>query len=363
MNMQNGLTLKEVFKYIVTFFGLLLGVFLVYKMFFYLIPFILAFAISILIDPMVSFLTKRLKLSRSLASIVSVFLILCFLGLIIVFIISRLIAEIVNLSVTLPKYTAEFYSNLNGLIKKGTDIYLGLPAEVSKSLGSATQNLSSYLVKAINSFLAGIYNAAASIPNMIVFILVTILSTYFFCSDKTKVYNFFASRLPNKLIEGIQNIKGNMFQALFGYIRAQLILMSITFSELYTSFLIIGIKHPLILALIASFVDALPILGVGSVLIPSSIYFLLTGSFRTGISILIIYVIVLVVRQTIEPKILSQQIGMHPLLTLLAMYTGLQLLGVAGLIFGPITVLLMKNILSGVFKNKTARDLFLKNKS
>ncbi|MCX8130081.1 MAG: sporulation integral membrane protein YtvI [Clostridia bacterium] len=363
MSIENGSFPKQILKVVVTVSGLVLGIFTIYKLFFYLIPFILAFVFSILIEPVVGLLSKKLKLSRPAASAVSVFLVLCMFGLILVVIISRLIAEIVNLSETLPGYFNDFYRNMDDLIKKGTDIYLNLPGEVTQYIGNAASNLSTYLMKATNSFLTGVLNTAAFIPGLVVFILVTILATYFFLSDRDKIYVFFESILPKSVISNFLYIKNSMLFALLGYVKAQLILMTVTFVELYTGLLIIGVEHPLIIALLASFIDALPIIGVGSVLIPWSVYSVLTGNIKTGIAILILYVIVLVVRQTIEPKILSQQIGIHPLLTLLAMYTGLQLFGILGLILGPITVLLAKNILSGVLKNRTIKDLLAKPKN
>lgn len=109
--------------------------------------------------------------------------------------------------------------------------------------------------------------------------------------------------------------------------------------------------------MIISIVDALPILGTGTILIPWAIYSFLTGNVRMGLSLFILYCIVLIVRQLIEPKIVSEQIGIHPLLTLIAMYTGLNLLGFFGLIIGAITLLLLKNILMGIFKGKSLNEI------
>jgi sporulation integral membrane protein YtvI len=149
-----------------------------------------------------------------------------------------------------------------------------------------------------------------------------------------------------------------MFSALFGYIRAQLILMSMTFIELNIGLAIAGVKHSILVAAIISLIDALPILGSGSILIPWSAFSFLMGNFELGVALLVIYVVVLVVRQFVEPKVLGQQIGLHPLITLVAMYSGLKLFGFAGLIIGPVSFLLIKNIASGVLKGKTLKDFF-----
>ena len=130
----------------------------------------------------------------------------------------------------------------------------------------------------------------------------------------------------------------------------------------FIGFNIIGVSYSLLLAFIISVFDAFPIFGVGGFLIPWAIYSFFTGSIRMGISLFILYFIVLIVRQTVEPKILGNQIGVHPLVTLIAMYTGLKLLGFIGLILGPITALLFKNIISGMLRNRPLKE-FIENKN
>jgi sporulation integral membrane protein YtvI len=213
----------------------------------------------------------------------------------------------------------------------------------------------------VTSLVTGILNTAISIPQAIVFVIVTVLSTYFLSSDRDRIFGFLASQFPESWAAKARSIKKDMFSALFGYIRAQLILMSITFLELYAGFALIGIKHPLILALLISVIDALPILGTGGILAPWAAYSFLTGNMKMGFSILALYGVVWIVRQLMEPKVLGQQIGVHPLLTLMAMYTGLQLLGIPGLIVGPITMLLLKNILTGILKGRTLKEMLFKS--
>jgi len=87
--------------------------------------------------------------------------------------------------------------------------------------------------------------------------------------------------------------------------------------------------------LVISFIDAFPVLGTGGVLVPWAIYEFLTKDIRMGVSLLILYVIVLVIRQMIEPKVVGEQIGLHPLMTLITMYLGMKFFGLPGLIFGP----------------------------
>lgn len=353
-------TAIKILKMLLVFAAVLLGIFIVYRMSHYLAPFIVAFAIASLIEPIILLLIKKAGLKRKIAAPIVLLLVLSALVSLLVLLISKLINEIISFSYIAPKFFTDLYNNLTVLISKGTDFYEWLPPEISINLGSVISDLSSTFANIVKSIGKGAYATAVSIPEAIIFTLVTIVSTYFLTSDRERIFNFFKKQLPDEWIAKIISIKNDMFSALFGYVRAQLILMSITFTELFIGFSIIHIKYALLLAFIISIIDALPILGTGGILIPWSIYSFLTGNIRLGLSLISLYAVVLIVRQLTEPKVLGHQIGIYPLLTLIAMYSGLKLIGFGGLILGPITLLLLKNILSGILKNRTIKEMLNK---
>lgn len=362
MDQQTSKSILKVVKMTLFIAGILLFCVLAVKASVYLIPFILAFAISTLIEPIIRFLMKKVRMPRKFASAVTILFVLSTFGLIISLIISKLITELTSISRVFPRYVSDFYDNINRLLEKGNSVFSALPVEITTNIQAIIQDLLKSLSNSIGTFAKALVNTAVSLPEALIFTLVTILSTYFFASDRDRIYEYFKSHLPDSWTNRLLSIKDDLFSALFGYLRAQLILMTLTFTELFIGFSIIGVKYALVLAVTISIIDALPILGTGGVLIPWSIYQLLLGDFRLGISLFILYAIVLVVRQMTEPKVLSQQIGLHPLVTLTAMYTGLKLFGVLGLILGPITVLILKNILSGVFKSGMIKEFLNKIK-
>lgn len=362
MDQQTSKNILKVVKMTLFIAGILVFCVLAVKASVYLIPFILAFAISTLIEPLIRFLMKKVRLPRKFASAVTILFVLSTFGFIISLIISKLITELTSISRVFPRYVSEFYDNINGLLAKGNIVFSALPAEITANIQAVIQDLLKSLSNSIGTFAKALVSTAVSLPEALIFTLVTILSTYFFASDRDRIYEYFKSHLPDSWTNRLLSIKDDLFSALFGYLRAQLILMTLTFTELFIGFSIMGVKYALVLAVTISIIDALPILGTGGVLIPWSIYQLLLGDFRLGISLFILYAIVLVVRQMTEPKVLSQQIGLHPLVTLTAMYTGLKIFGVLGLILGPITVLVLKNILSGVFKSGMIKELLNKIK-
>lgn len=336
--------------------GTVAGFLLTFKLAMIFAPFLIALAISSFIEPPIRFLMKKAKLSRKVAALISLLIVVIVFGSLLVLLISRIYREAESLYQILPSYIPEIYNNITGLINKASDIYLGLPKEVTVNIDNMVSNVTNSVPKVLKSIMGGILNTAVSIPQAIIFVIVTMLSTFFLASDRESIYKQIKSNFPEAWINKVISIKNDMFAALFGYIRAQLILMSITFIELSVGFWIIGIRHFIILASIIAVIDALPILGTGGVLIPWAIYEFITADFATGIKLIILYGIVLVVRQLIEPKVLGQQIGLHPLITLMSMYLGLRIFGYAGLIIGPVTVLLLKNIISGILKKRTLKE-------
>jgi len=147
-------------------------------------------------------------------------------------------------------------------------------------------------------------------------------------------------------------MKNGVFSSLFKLLTAYLIIMSITFTELLIGLSIIHVKYSIVFAFLICIVDILPVLGTGTILIPWTIYEFIIRDTRMGVSVLTLYIVILVVRQLLEPKIIGHQIGVHPLISLISIYAGLQLLGAIGLILGPIIMIIIKNTYSILYKDK-----------
>jgi len=288
---------------------------------------------------------KYLCIKRKLAVPVVLLLIICILGLLIMMIILRLIDELKGIAYIMPDILSRLYLRFIEFTEKLSSTYDWLPSEVIKVLGGAVSNISNSLAGFTEHIIKGVYTTAVSLPQILIFILITILATYFISSDRSMIQTFIKNQLPKKWIKKLAKIKIEMFSMLFGYIKAVLMLMSVTFIELFIGFSFIHIRYALLLAFLVAFIDALPVLGTGSVLIPWALINYINGDFRLGTLLLILYLVIFIVRQMIEPKIIGQQIGLHPLITLAAMYAGLQLAGITGLILGPVTFLLIKSIL------------------
>ena len=353
-----------------TFFTLLklalfvLGVFILLKIGGYFVPFILAFIFASLMEPLVRFIENKLRITRKIGSVISILVVLGTILTVLGFLISRLIKEIINVYNSLNLTIESITAFIDDIMAKANNIFIKLPVEltdgINKMLTDFTANLEN-LLKPIVDIAQGTLKFAFSLPQAIIFVLVTILATYFMSSDKNAIVKFLDAQIPSEWLKNTRNITNNVFIALFGWLKAQLILMSITFSEVLTGLLIIGIENPLLLALLIALVDALPVLGAGSVLIPWALINLLSGNTRLGLSLLLLDVIILFVRQLIEPKIVGRSIGIHPLFTLFGMYLGLQFIGVLGMFLGPICVVMLRYIFEGILKADNFKGWFEKS--
>ena len=158
--------------------------------------------------------------------------------------------------------------------------------------------------------------------------------------------------LPEDKYRFLFTLKQSFLKACGGYIRAQLIIMSIVFCILLIGFVVLDVRFAVLLAFVISMIDAIPVLGTGMILNPWAVVCLLQGDFVTAAGLAGLYVIILVMRQFVEPRILSGQLGIHPIITLVAMYTGLKVIGIFGMILGPLTALIIINFIK-VNRNQT----------
>lgn len=203
----------------------------------------------------------------------------------------------------------------------------------------------------IKNYLSEFIKWIGKIPNFLVYLVITILSTYFISSDKFYILDRMEYHFPKKWIGKVREKTRKIKSSLGSYLKAEIIMIFISFVIVLVGlsiFNLIGlpIEYPLLMALIIGFVDALPILGSGTVLIPWSIISFINSDISLGAALLGLYIFTLLAKQFIEPKIVSNKIGIHPIFTLIAMYTGFKFLGLIGLLAGPIILIILKNVFS-----------------
>ncbi|MCK9478486.1 MAG: sporulation integral membrane protein YtvI [Firmicutes bacterium] len=310
----------------------LLGIFL---------PFILAAVVAFIARPFVR-LFKKLKFPNLLASLLSLVLVLVMISGIIYAIINRLVSEITALSKQLPAFSSSLPAAFEQMAQRWKTFSEALTPEASnyinEALISLSKSLSSLIMPATQKIMNAATGIASSLPNIIIFTVAFLLSCIFFTKDFDFLTKSISIQFPKPIFERIIQIKGYTFIALGKYLKSIAIILCITFAELLTGFLILGVQYAFLLALTLAFVDALPAIGTGAVLIPWGIIELILGRYKMGISLLVLYLIILIVRQLIEPKIMASSLGTYPVLTLMGMYAGLRLFGLLGMVLTPILI-------------------------
>lgn len=331
--------------YIKTFIGIILVVLFVVlfitKILPYVAPFVVAIFMTFIIERPVRWLQVKFRLSRSWAVAIAILLFVIIVGGILILTFYQMTTELANLTRDTPTlYSVSDY--FQSFIEKSQSFYLEFPDEIVKSfednIGTIVGTISSWLTKLFMSML----NVVKSLPELFIFMIVSVVSTFFMSRDRDKIAAFIYRQFPPKWDDRLRVLKSNLFVAFIGFIKAQLTLIFITFLELLVGYTLLGIDYAFFFAMFTAIVDALPILGIGTVLIPISVVYLVMGNMQRAFGFLLLYAIITIVRQFLEPRIMGSKLGIHPLVMLMAIYIGLKIFGVFGLILGPIIVVILK---------------------
>ena len=339
----------KILRKVINIVLIILGIYLGIKLAIFYMPFLVAFVISLIIEPAIRFFMNKTKLSRKTSSIVIFIIVFSIIIGAVTWAIISLISESTNLLQMLNLYISKAYTQVQESISKLSIEKLSVSKDIINMFRNTSQEILVKLSNWMTQFLTNLIEIITSIPAIAIYVVITIMSLYFMCTDKIYMLDLLEHHMPQKWIRKLGKHIREITFSLGGYLKAEatLILISFIISVIGLYLLkIIGmdIKYPLLIALAIGFVDALPILGSGTVMVPWAIISALNGDLKLGISIIVLWIIMSVVRQFLEPKIVSGKIGIHPIFTLIAMYTGFKLIGVMGMLVGPIVLIILKSI-------------------
>lgn len=344
MNVFTDKQIKSIVTFVCASIAVLILLFILPKAIEILLPFLFASIIAIIISPLVNILEKRLKFPRAFATILTMIIVLALLGLLVFTVIYQGVYSLQELADKLP---AMLYSDIKfpDWIGSINDMYFNLPIEVKDFIAEVEINIKENLIQilqpATKATITFAKNIAVKLPSIFIFTIILLLSVFFISYDKNKLSYHIRKSMPEKVKVHWYAFIKSLKLACGGYIHAQLIIMTIVFTILLIGFIFLGVKTAVLFAFIIAVIDVIPILGTGTVLLPWAIISLLQTNYKLAIGLAIIYLVVLLTRQLIEPKIVGSQIGLHPLATLLSMYTGYKLIGVFGMVLGPIVTILV----------------------
>ena len=336
-------------------------------------PFVLALIFSSLMEPVARLLRKvfgKIKAARLLATLLCILVLFGVLIGVTVSFADRTVREALALISDLPGMAQRAYAFITQLV---TDLY----AEYSHLLPDSFMEIAS-------SFLRGLYedvlsfaksltgkvavstiSTATSLPYIILTIILTIMGTFYMSYDRERIAGYFKRVVPQNVVKQFKLIRGGIFTAIFGQIRAQIFISFVLMLIIMTGLILMGKPYAFLIGLLIAICDVMPVLGAGLVLNTWAITDLLIGNYPSAAGLFIIYMCCIVTRQTIEPRVVGKQLGLYPLVTMMSMFAGFQMIGPVGLIAGPLVANICRVALeadAGLLKptGKTSLVLWLK---
>ncbi len=332
-------SLSSLVKLLYAIFAIVVIIFVLPKAVSCLLPFFFAWIISMIIKPLSTVLEKIVH-NKRVSVLVSMLVVLGIIFVVLYNLSKAIVDEI--------QVIYEMFSDTkDGIPVFIWDILESLPRNLKDTLTTAVVNsdMKEIAYPAIQSALPKIGGAATKIPSAFVFTVILLLATYFMSYDEKGLKEELKKFIPERGIEKMRKIRRIFSLAIGGYVKAQLIIMCMVFTILLVGFVILDVKLALLLAFVISLIDAIPVLGTGMVLNPLAVVYLIQGDYVRAVGFVCLYVVVLLLRNFVEPKVLSGQLGIHPIITLVSMYAGLKLIGVIGMIIGPVLAIIIINFL------------------
>ncbi len=312
-------------------------------------PFFVAFLVALLLKPAIRFLREKCRIQKNVAGVVTVLLFYAVVGLVIAFASVKVFAMVKDFVLSLPAlygrviepFLVRVFAGLETFTEKldpaAAAAYGSTLAHVSAEVETLVTNLSKKLLGSVG-------NTALSVPGGLLNTLIMVIATLFIAVDWFEIKAFVLRQAPEKTKTLLHEIRHHLGMTLGRYIKSYAVILLITFIELSVGLSIVGIPRAVGVAAIVSVFDILPVVGSGTVLLPWTIGCLITGDYVRALGLAIVYVVIVVVRNIIEPKIIGDKVGLHPIVTLMAMVLGTYVFGPIGLLGLPVTLALIKSL-------------------
>ncbi len=337
---------KKIYLVLIGLVGIIGGFFILKYALVYFLPFIIAIIVALLIEPVVHFFEKKTKLSRGLAVGLVLGLILVIFGVFVVAGVSRIYMELERLSHNLPSYQViwdqfQWILNHNDELKNlmtRWHLSVGQQEAVNKIL----QDLYEFFTNNFKTIIRELLGLLARLPSLVTVLMISFIATFFISRDRRLLGDLFWRLIPRRFQRKLRSAKNEIIQGAIGFIRAEVILISITTLIAIVGLELLDSNYALIIGFASGLLDLIPVIGPTLIFIPWAIYSMATGHVYYGLALLVLYGVMAVVRQLAEVRLIGKSIGVHPLATMVAMYVGAKALGVVGFFIGPAAVIVLK---------------------
>ena len=324
-------------------------IYIIFKFLFaYLLPFIIGTVITVLVQMPAAAISNKTKIRKGNCALLLVVLIYVTLFCLISFLIFKAGKYVYDFTLSDNQIILNISKAVDETFLEVKKVFSDIPEFVTSQISNAFKNLLSSIADIMTDFAKSVVRAT---PMFLTSSLVTIIASCYIAKDYDRFKISIKSVLSDKIIKTALTIrkvfKDNITKIVFGYLK----ILLITFLELSIGLFLLGKQNFILYGFLISILDLLPIFGAGTVLIPWGIYSILTANYFFGSGLLILYVIIIIVRNIIEPRIIGKQIGLHPLLALISVFIGLKLFGIIGIFILPFSVMLLYKLYEkGVFE-------------
>ncbi len=351
---ERGIYGKIIVNFLLNLLILGLVIFLGPKLLRFFLPFVIAFFISAIANPLVKFMEKRIKIVRKHGSAIIIVVAIAAICGIAYILGSLIVSEVIKLIKDIPNIAKE----LSGVIEKISvslskyDTYF--PKGVREFIEAANEGAETFLAGLFEGIeLPSITQASGyvkGIANGLFITIITILASYFFIAERDKLVSTTKKLFPESIQKGYRVIVSNFKNAVGGYFKAQFKIMLLLMMIMFITFLFMRVSYSFLIAFLISFIDLLPVFGTGFILWPWAIIMIITGDYARAIVLVILYLACQLIKQLLQPKMVGDSIGISPLSTLIFMFIGYRISGVLGMIIGiPIGMALISFYRMGAF--------------
>lgn len=328
-----------------TVLSLAIGALLLYGMFTVGLPFLLALIAAIFLEPITLLLIKHLRVNR-LASGTIVSTLFTLLTLLLFYGIGvKIVQELIGYWNRAPQYLEEAAHYLDTAFERTRLFYESLTPEAAERIQSWLEQASKELpntvanaVKSVSGYLAG------AIPNMFIFFTVFIIAVYLFTYSLPSLKQSFLLLFDEGSRSKVDHVLSSLRRAIFGFLQSQFILALITYVMTFFGLLLLKTEYPLAISLLVTIMEFAPVIGTGLIFIPWALYHIVLGNVGYALGLLLLFVIGATVRRIVEPKVLSDTVGISALAALVSLYVGYELMGLIGMFIGPTAIIIYQTL-------------------
>ncbi|MDF2542750.1 MAG: hypothetical protein K0S47_2468 [Herbinix sp.] len=346
--------IKILLNFMIAVFWALVILFLIPKLLRFFMPFVIGWIVSMIANPLVRFLEKKVKLLRKHSSAIIIVAVVAAIVGVFYLLIYLLVNEIIDLIDHLPELVEGVQIQLQEVSNRLSIISKSLPFNIQSTIDNLVVKMDDYISNFVKNMEPPTFSTASNFAKNIaegfLMVIITILSAYFFIAGREEMIVKVNKYIPKMAKKSYYMIVQNFKTAFGGYFKAQFKIMILIIAIMFIGFEILRIDYSFLLASGIAFLDFLPFFGTGAVLWPWALFDMIAGNYMRAIGLVVIYLICQILKQLLQPKMVGDSIGISPFTTLIFMFIGYRFYGVLGMIFGiPVGMVLVNLYLIGMF--------------